>query len=107
MAERIGPISPKEVADKKMEMFPDAVFEAFNEMIVQNAGIGEITVKQDDVVALMVKKGLDRNEIYKNGWLDVEDVYRKAGWKVDYDKPGYNEDYDAYFVFSRKRRRAE
>lgn len=31
--------------------------------------------------------------------LDVEDVYRAAGWEVTYDKPGYNETYDATFTF--------
>ena len=105
MPERIKPISPMEVESEKRKNFPREVFEAFNELIVENAGSGEITVKQKDVVARMVKKGLNANEIFKKGWLDVEDVYRKAGWKVDYDKPAYNEDYDAYFTFSRKRQR--
>lgn len=101
--ERIKPISPKEVANEKQRLFPNEVFEAFNEMIVQNAGGGggRISVDQGEVVDLMVKKGLNRDLIFKNGWLDVEDVYRKAGWKVEYDKPGYNEDYSAYFIFSR------
>ncbi len=103
-SERIGPISPKEVADAKLQSFPNEVFEAFNQVIVENAGVGEIMVRQKDVVELMVKKGLDRNEIYNRGWLDVEDVYRKAGWVVEYDKPAYNEDYEPYFVFKRKKR---
>ncbi len=101
--ERIGPISPEEVADEKLKNFPNVVFEAFNQMIVENAGIGQITVRQKDVVELLVKKGLDRNEIFKRGWLDVEDVYPKAGWIVEYDKPAYNEDYEPYFIFKRKR----
>lgn len=103
MTERIGPIRPKEVADYKRENFPDTVFEAFNELIVENAGPGPITVRQKDLVKRMVEKGLTAKEIFDKGWLDVEDVYRKAGWKVEYDKPGYNEDYEAYFTFSPKR----
>ncbi|QQG42102.1 MAG: hypothetical protein HYV90_02180 [Candidatus Woesebacteria bacterium] len=101
--ERIKPISQKEVANEKQRLFPNEVFEAFNEMIIQNAGGGggQISVDQGEVVKLMVKKGLNRDQIFKNGWLDVEDVYRKAGWKVEYDKPAYNEDYSAYFIFSR------
>ena len=57
---------------------------------------------QDDVAKLIVQKGLKRQDIFDNHWLDVEDLYRKNGWKVDYDKPGYNESYNAYFVFSAK-----
>jgi hypothetical protein len=37
--------------------------------------------------------------IFDNHWLDIEDHYRKAGWKVTYDKPSYYEDYDAFFKF--------
>jgi hypothetical protein len=33
--------------------------------------------------------------------MDVEDVYQKAGWEVEFDKPGYNEDYEANFKFSK------
>lgn len=103
--ERIGPISPKDVEKEKIINFPSEVFEAFNELIIENSGSGEIYVGQKEVVARMIQKGLSKDEIYKKGWLDVEDVYRKAGWKVDYDKPGYNEDYEPYFKFSRKRAR--
>ena len=96
--EKVKPISPKEVAGEKIRQMPDAVLEAFNELIARG-GSGYVTVMQKDVVALMVKKGLSRSEIFDNGWLDVEDIYRKAGWIVEYDKPGYNETYDAYFTF--------
>jgi hypothetical protein len=53
----------------------------------------------------MAAKGLNRNEIFKKGWLDVEEIYGKAGWKVEYDKPGYNEDYAAHFIFTNRRHR--
>lgn len=42
-----------------------------------------------------------RQFIFDKHWLDIEDTYRKAGWNVEYDKPGYCENYDAYFVFSK------
>lgn len=32
----------------------------------------------------------------------LDAVYEKAGWKVSYDKPGYNESYDPYFKFTAK-----
>lgn len=105
--ERVKPLSPKEVAGEKLKSFPNEVLESFNELIIRNAGGGseQIVVCQQEVIALMVNKGLNRNQIFKNGWLDIEDLYRKAGWKVEYDKPGYNEDYLPYFIFSRPRQK--
>ncbi len=99
MANKIKPIKPGEVAKQKKNDFPDAVFEAFNEVIAANFYGKDATFNQEDVEALMVKKGLNCNEIYKKGWMDVEDVYEKAGWTVDYDAPGYNETYPATFTF--------
>jgi hypothetical protein len=46
--------------------------------------------------------GVSRQEVFDNQWLDIEDIYREAGWKVSYDKPAYNETYKAYFTFSRR-----
>jgi hypothetical protein len=55
---------------------------------------------QKDVVNELVALGLKRNEIFKNHWLDVEEIYEEAGWQVAYDKPGYNETYEASFEFT-------
>lgn len=98
----ITPIKPSEVASKKQVTFPDAVIETFNELIVENFSGGSATVDEDEAVKRMVKKGLKRAEIYKKGWLDVEEVYEAQGWSVNYDKPGYNETYPASFEFSKK-----
>ena len=40
-----------------------------------------------------------RSMIFEKHWLDFEDIYRKAGWFVNFDKPAYNETYDAFFEF--------
>ena len=102
MENKVSPIKPEEVAEKKEQSFPDAVFEAFNELIVHNFLNGSATIKQDDILKLMTQKGLNRKEIIDKGWLDVEGAYRAAGWKVEYDKPGFNESYPATFTFTRK-----
>jgi hypothetical protein len=52
-------------------------------------------------VALLVKKGLKKQQIFDDNLLDVEEVYEKAGWKVEYDKPAFNESYPATFTFRR------
>lgn len=104
-----GPINPSEVQDKKSSLIPDVVFESFNKLIAEGISTsGRATVKQDDVVKLIVaNSNLTRNEIFDKGYLDVEHHYRKAGWKVEFDKPAYFETYGAFFVFSSKKARAK
>ena len=100
------PITPGEVCKAKKDSLPDEVLEAFNELIAKHWDGSSATIRQKEVVAL-IKSKLDlkrHDQIYARGWLDVEDVYRKAGWTVTYDKPGYCESYEATFRFSRKRK---
>jgi len=105
MPDKVRPIKPNEIEGEKERTFPDAVLQSFNELITQKFSNGSATIKQDDIVALMVQKGLNKDEIFEKGWLDVEGVYRTAGWKVSYDKPGFNESYPATFEFSRSKKR--
>jgi hypothetical protein len=97
-----GPIKPEDVGRAKAESFPQAVFDAFNELITQKFVGNSATVYQDDVVKLMIEKGLSLKDIFDKGWLNVEDAYRVAGWEVEYDKPGFNETYQPIFMFKKK-----
>ena len=100
----IKPISPEEADEQKILAIPDFVIAAFNTCIIKNLKNGKATVKQDDVVAEIQKhKNIDKHIIFENQWLDVEDLYRAEGWRVLYDKPGFNEGYSAYFVFSKEK----
>ena len=103
----VQPIRPEDIASEKEMIYPDAVLEAFNELIARNFVDGMSRVLQKAVVQLMVEKGLDINDIDKNGWLNVEDIYSEYGWDVEYDKPGFNESYDASFTFTVSRKRRE
>ena len=102
------PITPEDVADKKLEAMPEAVIEAFNELIVKGWDGRCATVVQDEVINRIIGKMQPdnpsqlRTKIFANHWLDVEDIYRKSGWKVEYDEPGFNESYPATFEFSKK-----
>ena len=99
----VKPITPKEALKLKASTFPDGVIEAFNEVIAKNLDQGYSTFKQKEVLkAIALKMGATQDATCENGWLDVEDIYRKAGWVVEYDKPAYNESYDATFTFSTK-----
>ncbi len=100
----VKPISPSEATRLKKAAIPDVVFETFNELIAENISSGTAIVRQDEVVKRLVDKGLNRQEIFDKGWLDVEPIYRKSGWAVSYDKPGFNEDpYPSKFEFRKKR----
>ncbi len=99
----MGPIKPGDVISAKAKQIPDQVFEVFNELITEKWDGRCALVKQTDVVERIVEKyGATREEIFAKGWIDVEDAYRSVGWSVEYDKPGYNENYAAFFVFKRK-----
>ncbi|MCZ7862618.1 hypothetical protein O9X98_14680 [Agrobacterium salinitolerans] len=94
------PIRPDEIAEAKVGHIPAAVIEAFNKLIALNFSGGSAEVKQADVINEVVSTtNLDRYEIIDKGYLNVEEIFRKAGWKVSYEKPDYTESFPAYFEF--------
>jgi hypothetical protein len=99
----IKAITPKEAEEKNICSFPDEVIESFNELIAANLRGKSSTIGQEEVLKLIRSKNssLTSGKVIEKGWLDVEKFYRNAGWKVKYDKPGWDEDYDPFFVFSK------
>lgn len=98
------PIIPIEAVGKKKEQLPDGVLDAFNEMIAANLINGRAIIKVEDVLTLIRRKlGVAREYVYEKHYLDVEDIYREAGWKVEYDQPAYCESYPATFTFTAKK----
>lgn len=100
------PITPEEVTSRKGPLFPKYVIEAFNTLIARNYSSGSSTVSQNEVIEEILKGAkqdgkteLTREDIFKRHYLDVEDVFEEAGWEVEYDKPGYDETYEATFTF--------
>jgi hypothetical protein len=103
MANDVKPLTPNEALRKRGGAIPSAVYEIFNELIVANMVGQSSTVWQDDVVDALVKRGFHRDDVFARHWLDIEDEYRRVGWRVTYDKPGYNETYRANYVFTKGR----
>ena len=96
------PITPNEIQTVQNKCFPDETIEAFNELIVANWDGYSATILQKDVVEkISYKLNITKNEVYDSHYLNVEDIFRKAGWKVKYDKPGYCEIYNAFYLFSK------
>ena len=91
------PIKPSEL---KIRDVPEVVYDCFNNLIQEKFTKDSAVVYQKEIVALMVESGLIQKDIFSKGWLDIEEAYRKAGWKVEYDKPGYNESGEAFFRFT-------
>ena len=100
----VKPISPNEVQEVVNAALPDGVIEAFNELIAENwsAPSKQAKVTQNEAIErILSKMDVERQAIFDKNWLDVEPLFRKEGWIVKFDKPGYCETYEGYFVFSR------
>lgn len=95
-----NPITPAEAKHRKGSTFPPEVIRAFNDYLSDHYG-PEIIIQQDTIIdiILIAMPHVKRQGIFDNGWLDIESVYKKAGWSVEYDKPAYNETYPASWTF--------
>ena len=108
----VKPITPDEV----IQEIPDWVIEGANNCIknhwveinkrshfTQDELINEITKvyerehpDQDELKYL-------RSMLFDKHYLDIEETYKKVGWKVEYDKPAYFENYEPNFTFYKKK----
>lgn len=98
------PISPDDIVNNLENIIPSVVIQAVNELLKDKyRGTGPVTIKQDEIVDKVI--GLDgsltRQVIFEKKYLDFEELYRKNGWTVVYDKPAYNESYAATFEFNK------
>lgn len=96
----VEPIKPSEVS----QYIPDFVIKGANECI--NAHYHELSKEsrftQDELISYILKyapEDVTRRTLFDNNWLDIEPKYRRAGWKVEYNKPAYCENYPANFTF--------
>ncbi len=101
------PISPKEARDSKVKVIHPGIIEAVNQLIIQKFnGKNSFGIKQGDILKLFVQANpdYDTDLLFKEHHMDFESVYEKEGWKVYYDKPGFNEThYDPIYNFSIKK----
>lgn len=102
MKNKVKPISIDEVQFKKNEEIPDEIIESFNKLIVKNWDGHSSVVKQDALLREINTDKYTRQQIFENNWLDIEPLFRKEGWRVFYDKPGYNENYTPFWKFQKK-----
>ncbi len=100
--EEVKPLSPSDVKTNK-KVHPDIIW-AVNELLKERYKKGIVTILQKDIVAKFKTRNPEYyiQDLYDSGSMNFEPIYRAKGWKVEYDKPAYNESYDAYFTFSEK-----
>lgn len=98
--------TPKDARERHIEIIPSFVFDAFNSLLSEKYNEKEITITQDEVIDRILAYSNDdelrRETIFEHKWLDVEPLYEQHGWKVTYDKPGFNEFYKPCFIFKPK-----
>lgn len=103
------PLSPSEIENDMGNIIPEIIINAVNNLLKKEYRNGEhVILRQDDIIAEVRKLSgdtLSSDEIYENKWLDFEPLFNKSGWKVEYDKPGRGDDYEAYFKFTPKRKK--
>lgn len=97
------PITPAEVGAAKVAALPPEVFKIFNDFIAKKWDGHSARFKMKHVARALEDHFFVNFEVIKErGYLDIEEAYRMAGWKVYYDNPGYCESYDATYEFSLK-----
>lgn len=106
------PIKPSEVKEKKKEIIPDAVFDAFNHLIAKYCNEGIARFSQLEVLKEIVKNKPEElmdvesleeayNIIFEKRWLYIEEIYSDAGWCVEFDNRGFSHIYPASFTFTK------
>lgn len=99
----VKPIKPSEVVAKKQDQLPDGVILAFNELIAEAWDGQGSHIDRKRVLALICSKlEVRQDTVLEKHYLDVEDIYRKAGWVVTYHRPATDENWDSYYSFSKK-----
>lgn len=92
------PITPEEFKKAYGSKVPEIVIETVNQLLQEASSYEDkkyIYLKQDKVVDALVAKGIDRQTIFRDHYLDFEPEFRKAGWKVEWYKGAYYEESSA------------
>lgn len=104
MEKEVKPISPNEIIDNLENIIPSVVIQAVNNLLTKEYKGNRAVILQDEIISEIIRldNSFTSRQIFDNKMLDFEELYRKNGWSVEYDKPGYNENYKAKFIFKKK-----
>ena len=98
---------PKEVIDNKIHVIHPDIITIVNEFLTKRYNGTLVKIAQDEIVNEFMKrnKGFKKEKLFADHHLDFELIFESKGWSVNYDQPGYCENYDAYFVFKPKKQK--
>lgn len=102
------PLKPEDIGVAKKAVLPDEVIAAANELIAKKWNGHRARFTTDELADKIEKefiaagKAITPGKIGKENWLDIEDVYRDEGWKVEFVKEGWNDPAPDYYVFTKK-----
>jgi hypothetical protein len=104
MEKEIKPISPGEIIENLEIIIPPVVIQAVNNLLAKKYRGDRTVIFQDDIISEIIKLdgSYTRKQIFDEKMLDFEELYRKNGWSVEYDKPAYSENYAPKFIFQKK-----
>jgi hypothetical protein len=111
---KILPLKPTDIIKEKERSFNPKVIEAVNLLLVEKYNGYSCTILQKDIIAKYIeicgiteeKRDEEVEKLFDKNQLDFEKIYQKYGWIVSYDKPGYNESYEASFEFKPKNKKS-
>lgn len=94
----VKPISPSKVKTS----IPDVVVEIFNDLIEEFWQNNQSKVPQSRAVSdIAFALEIPKQNVFNKGYLNIEELYRKAGWVVIYSSPDWGESGDSYFIFKK------
>lgn len=100
------PIKPEEIINSLDSILPDSVVQAVNNLLKEKYRGGTVAITQKEIVSEIIRidPNLTRKQIFDKNMLDFEPIFRKMGWIVKYDSPGWNETYyEEFFEFTSKK----
>lgn len=106
------PISPDQALKAKQDSIPDWVIKIWNDMLSEKIdSSGSVRITQDEIINAIRKHPnnyYDRSYILELGWLDIEPLYRQAGWDVVYTRADYaGFDSTSYFTFKKAKHKPD
>ena len=94
------PLSPDELQNPE---FPDSVIKIINTAIKTRFQRGEAVLYQAHLAQIMTNVlNISRSDVFANGYMDFEQLYRDQGWIVEYHSPDRDETWKALFIFKKK-----
>lgn len=94
----VEPLSPGAVSF----VVPDVVLTVFNELIEENwTGDEAVVMREDALQKIIIATNLSRAQVYEKHLLDIEDEYRRAGWKVNHQQPERGESFLPFYRFTK------